>query len=116
MTMGRWIARLIIIGALVAATGVAGQPASGMHRIGYINSGPAGPNAPNVAAFRSGLADLGYVEGRNLIIEFRWGDQRIDQLPMLVNELLSTKPEVILSGGASERKTHRGRLESDATV
>ena len=101
MTTSRFVAALIIACGLVAAPGAAGQPAPGTHRIGFINSGPAGPNAPNVAAFRSGLADLGYVEGRNLVIEFRWGDQKIDQLPALVNELLSTKPEVILSGGGA---------------
>ena len=100
MAIVKVIAVLIAISSLVACD-ASSQPAPGMHRIGYINSGPAGPNAPNVAAFRAGLADLGYVEGRNLVIDFRWGDQKIDQLPKLVDELLALKPAIIFSTGGA---------------
>ena len=99
MTWSRRISLLLTIGGIVAACGAAGQPAPGRHVIGFINSGPPGPNAKNVAALRAGLADLGYVEGRNLEIVFRWGEQKIDQLPVLANELVALKPELIVSTG-----------------
>ena len=73
MTPSRLVAMLILIAGIVVPLDAAGQPAPGMHRIGFINSGPPGPNAKNVAAFRAGMADLGYVEGRNLEIVFRVG-------------------------------------------
>ena len=99
--MSRRIALLMAIAVLVAAWGVAAQPAPGKHVIGFINSGPPGPNAKNVAAFRAGMAELGYVEGRNLEIVFRWAEQRADQLPTLANELVGIKPEVIVSTGGA---------------
>jgi putative ABC transport system substrate-binding protein len=85
-----------------------------MHRIGYINVGPAGPNAPNVAAFRAGLAELGYVEGRNIAVEFRWGDGKSDRLPALVDELLALKPEIIAAFGGAV--TVRAVTAATATV
>ena len=90
---------LLLLVALFAASGAAGQPAPGMHRIGFINAGPAGPNAKYVGAFLAGMADLGYVEGRNLEIEFAWGDQKVERLPALANEMISRKPAVIMSTG-----------------
>ena len=101
MIFGKGIAAAIAIGSLAAPLAAMGQPASGMHRIGFVNSGPAGPNAVNFAAFRSGLAELGYVEGRNIAIEVRWGDQNVDRLPDIVKEILNTKPEVIVSTGGA---------------
>lgn len=75
------------------------RPARGQHRVAFINVGPAGPNALNIEAFRSGLADLGYVEGRNLELDVRWAGQRADRLPALVAELLERQPAVIVSTG-----------------
>jgi len=99
MTVVRLIAMFMMLGSLVASPGVAGQPAPGMHRIAYINVGPAAPNASNVAAFREGLRESGYVEGRNLTIDFRWGDGQVERLPGLIRELLALKPDLVLSGG-----------------
>jgi len=76
-----------------------GGSAPGVHRIGFINVGPETVNATNVAAFRAGLAELGYVEGRNLTIDFRWADSKPDRLASLVNELLVLKPDLIVSTG-----------------
>lgn len=90
---------LLAAGGLAAPPGAIGQDATKIHRIGFINVGPAAPNASNVEAFRTGLRELGYVEGRNIVIDFRWGDQKVEALPVLVNELLNLKPEVILSSG-----------------
>lgn len=92
-------AALFLIAGLAAAQEGACQPAPGQHRIAFINVGPAAPNAVNVAAFKAGLADLGYVEGKNITIDFRWADQKVERLPGLVTELLSLNPRVIVSTG-----------------
>lgn len=95
----RVIAALLLLGALVAPITAAAQSSSTVRRIAFVNSGPAAPNAVNVAAFKAGLVDHGYIEGRNIIVDFRWGDQNAEQLPALVSELLAMKPDVIVSTG-----------------
>jgi putative tryptophan/tyrosine transport system substrate-binding protein len=75
------------------------SPAPGMHRIAYVNVGPAAANPHNVAAFRESLRELGYVEGRNLIIDYRWGDGRAERLPEMIRDVLALKPDVVFSTG-----------------
>jgi putative tryptophan/tyrosine transport system substrate-binding protein len=67
--------------------------------IGFLSAGSADAYAPFVAAFRSALNDAGYVEGRNLAIEFRWAEGHYDRLPELAAELVRSKPEVIVTSG-----------------
>jgi putative ABC transport system substrate-binding protein len=57
--------------------------------------------ARNVAAFRAGLRELGYVEGRNIAIELRFAEGAISRLPQLAAELVALKPDVILVGASS---------------
>ena len=90
---------LLATGGLTPTRGASGQVSRKVRRIGFINVGPAAPNAPNVAAFREQLRELGYADGRNLAIDFRWGDGHVERLPSLIGDLLEKKPEVILSGG-----------------
>jgi hypothetical protein len=52
-----------------------------MPAIGYLSGGAPGPFATNVAAFREGLKDAGYVEGQNVKIEYRWAEGQYDRLP-----------------------------------
>jgi len=110
----RILALLCMFGACIAVSGAAGQPAPGKHVVGFINSGPSAVNAKNVAAFRAGMAELGYVEGRNLEIVFRWAEQRTDLLPTLASELVAMKPEVIVSTGGAP--TVRAVKAATATV
>jgi putative ABC transport system substrate-binding protein len=93
------IAMAVIAIGLVTCPMAMAEPAPGVHRIAFINSGPKVANETNLAAFQAGLAELGYVEGRNLFVTYGWGDQKVEQLPALVNELLSSRPEVIVSTG-----------------
>ena len=95
---GCWLLLVVVTFALLVAPAHA-QPAPGMHRLGFINVGPAGPNAGNLAAVKEGLAELGYVEGKNLELIVRWGEGRPERLPALVAEIMAAKPKLILSTG-----------------
>ena len=56
--------------------------------IGFLNSGSPGGFATNVAAFRQGLKEAGYVEGQNVAIEYRWADGQYGRLPAMAAELV----------------------------
>jgi putative ABC transport system substrate-binding protein len=69
--------------------------------IGFLGGTWQGPNAANVAAFRQGLSDIGYVEGKNLAIEYRWAERHYDRLPGLVADLVGRKVNVIVAMGGT---------------
>ena len=64
-------------------------------RIGFLAGTKPAPVAARVAAFRQGLRELGYVEGKNIIVEYRFAEGRMDRLPTLVDELLRLKVDVL---------------------
>jgi putative ABC transport system substrate-binding protein len=73
------------------------QQAAKMYRLGQLSaSAAAGWIVPMLAAFMGGMRDLGYVEGRNLLIEHRYADGGFERLPALAQELLAWKPDVLL--------------------
>ena len=84
--------------ALVAAPlGTEAQQTAKIARIGYLAASLAGnPQLPE--AFRQGLRDLGYVEGRNVVIEYRDAEGKLERLPALAAELVALKVDVILAG------------------
>ncbi len=69
--------------------------------VGFLGIGPPDVNEPNVSAFRQGLAGLGYVEGRNILIEYRWAEGKPEQFPVLAAELVALKVDVILTAGGT---------------
>jgi putative tryptophan/tyrosine transport system substrate-binding protein len=75
------------------------QPA--MPVIGFLSSGSPDGFAPLVAAFRDGLNQTGYVEGRNLTIEFGWADGQYDRLPTLASNLVQRQVAVLVAGGGA---------------
>ncbi|HEX6213075.1 MAG TPA: ABC transporter substrate-binding protein [Methylomirabilota bacterium] len=83
--------------ALVADAGA--QPAPGVHRIGFLGNSTAALEANLVGPFREGLRALGYVEGANVHIEYRWAEGRYERFPALVAELIGARVEVIVTAG-----------------
>ena len=73
------------------------QPA--MPIIGFLDSSSADEYAPFLAAFRSGLNEAGFIEGRNVAIEYRWADARYDRLPALAAELVRIPVAVLVATG-----------------
>ena len=97
--MNRRRGLLIALGAsaLVAPAAVRAQYPGRVHRIGYLGITPRPPDDD----FRAGLRDLGYVEGRNLIIEYRWGESGTEAVfAGLARELIASKVDLIVSVGS----------------
>jgi putative ABC transport system substrate-binding protein len=67
--------------------------------IGFLSSVSPGPFAQNLAAFRQGLKETGYVEGQNAIVEYRWAEGQFDRLPALAADLVSRHVAVIAATG-----------------
>jgi putative ABC transport system substrate-binding protein len=71
--------------------------------IGYLAGLSPGPSAALLAAFRQGLSDTGYVEGRDAAIEYRWADGNYDRLPALAADLVGRTVDVIVTSGGEMR-------------
>jgi putative ABC transport system substrate-binding protein len=65
--------------------------------VGFLNSAAAAPLAPLTRAFLDGLRDGGFVDGRNVAIDYRWAEGRADRLPALAADLVNRKPAVIVA-------------------
>jgi putative ABC transport system substrate-binding protein len=75
------------------------QPGGTVARIGWLNAGSASVNRGTLDAFRQGLRELGYVEGRDVLVEERWADNAPDRLPALAADLVRRQVDVIVTGG-----------------
>src|SRR6266404_4602346 len=67
--------------------------------IGFLSGTPSAPFAHLGAAYRQGLREMGYVEGRNLVIEFRWAEGQYDRLPEMAADLVRRQVAVITTTG-----------------
>ncbi len=88
------------------AGGIAARGAAKVYTIGWLTAQRAASLAPYLDAFRSGLADLGYSEGRNLLIEYRYGDDAIERVPQLASELVRVPADLIVAQGAAAFEIH----------
>jgi putative tryptophan/tyrosine transport system substrate-binding protein len=75
------------------------QQAGKVYRIGFLGNSTAALEANLVGPFREGLRDLGYVEGQNILIEYRWAEGDYERFPALIAELIALKVDVIVTAG-----------------
>lgn len=95
--------RFLIAALMLSATPVralAQQPAQHVPRIGFLGGSTPEAWAPRLDAFRAGLRDLGYVEGKNIVVEYRFAQGQYDRLPELAAELVRLKVDVIVTHSA----------------
>jgi len=85
--------------ALVSPLSSIAQPQAKVWRIGFLGNSTAALEANLTGPFREGLRDLGYVEGRNIVIEYRWAEGKYERFPALIAELLALKVDVIVTAG-----------------
>jgi len=92
---------LISLGASALAAPLAAfaQQRGKVWRIGFLGAASASSFAGRVEALRAGLRDLGYVEGKNLVIEFRWAEGKYERFPELAADLVRLKVDVIVTHG-----------------
>jgi putative ABC transport system substrate-binding protein len=90
---------ILSVGLLGAPLGADAQQPGKVHRIGVLGATSASAYTIYVDAFRQGLRDLGYVEGRNVVIESRWADGRYERLPDLAAELIRDRVDLIVTHG-----------------
>ena len=84
-------------GLLAAPLAAEAQPAGKVPRVAYLSASSAASATWGVEAFRQGLRELGYIEGRNILIEYRWADGRFDRLPALAADLARLAVDVIVA-------------------
>jgi ABC-type uncharacterized transport system substrate-binding protein len=99
-TMGRLVT--LALGFLMLPLTAEAQQAMRVYRIGWLSAGPP-PSTPTaqMQAFQQGLRDLGYVEGQNLAIEYRYGEGKAERLREVAAELVQLPVDVIVTVGAS---------------
>jgi putative tryptophan/tyrosine transport system substrate-binding protein len=93
---------ITLLGGAAAAWPLAArgqQPSAKVFRVGFLGLPTANSLPKRPEAFRAGLRDLGYREGRDFVIEYRWADGKYDQLPALLADLVRLKVDVILAHG-----------------
>ena len=95
--MNRRNAVLALFGLLAAPLAAEAQQAGRTHRIGFLAGGSPGSSSPYVDVFLQGLRELGYVEGQNIVIEYRWADGKSDRLPELASDLVRLKVDLIVA-------------------
>jgi putative ABC transport system substrate-binding protein len=105
----------LALGALLLAlcSPALAQQAKKIPRIGYQSAGSSGEREE---AFRQGLRELGYVEGQNIVIEWRFAEGKIDQVPKNAAELVQLKVDVIVTGGARDTRAAKAATSTTPIV
>src|SRR6266700_301002 len=84
---------------LLVSTGQLRAQPNRVFRIGYLTLGSISSSSPRREAFRDGLRNLGYTEGQNILIEYRYADGKTEQLPALASDLVRLRLDVLVAGG-----------------
>ena len=105
------VSSLVVVASMLMALAADAQPAGKVWRIGFLGSTSTSSHGAFVDAFREGLRERGYVEGKNVTIEYRWAESHYDRLPALAAELVRLNVDVILTHGSPG-----ARAAKDATT
>src|SRR5512144_1080332 len=92
---------LCLSGALLVVVCVSSQAqqVKTVHRIGFLTATSLSAVSARIEALRHGLRELGYVEGKNIAIEYRFADGKLDRVPGLAAELMRLRMDIIITGG-----------------
>jgi putative tryptophan/tyrosine transport system substrate-binding protein len=101
--MKRREATLALVAFGTVALGAHGQPAGKSYRIGFLGLTSASAYAPQLQGFVQGLRELGYVEGKNIVMEYRWADGREERLAELAAQLVRLNPDVLVAHASGVR-------------
>ena len=104
---------LVAVVLLAVAVIAEAQQPKKVYRIGYLQAPPPSAVVTRTEAFRQGLRELGYVEGKNIVIEYRYAEGKSERVPALAAELVHLKVDVIVSGGSV---LTRAAKEATATI
>jgi putative tryptophan/tyrosine transport system substrate-binding protein len=91
------LAVVLSVSLVVAPLAAEGQEAAKPPRVGYLGTGSASADAQFHEAFREGLREHGWIDGQNLVIEYRWPEGQLDRLPDLAAELVRQNVDVIFA-------------------
>ena len=94
------VALAVALGLLAASSPGETAQAGKVVRIGWLSTGSTTSHGPLLEGFREGLRELGYMEGKNITIEYRWAEGKIDRLPQLATELVQLKVDVLVTAGS----------------
>jgi len=94
--MMRGTRRMVVAFCLASAATIATAQPTAIPRIGYLAAVSLAADAPRLHAFRQGLSELGYVEGRDIVIDYRHEDRSLDRLPEAAAELVALRPNVLV--------------------
>src|SRR5262245_48505337 len=92
---------ITLLGSAAVSWPLAARAEQPVPVIGVINAGSPDAQSHRMRAFREGLKDTGYLEGENVSIEYRWGENQTDRVPALVTELIRRQVAVIVATGGS---------------
>jgi putative ABC transport system substrate-binding protein len=101
---------ITLLGGAAAASPLgarAQQSAGKMSRIGFLGAATPAGSAKAIDTLRVGLREFGYIEGRNIAIEFRWAEERYDRLPQLVRELIASQIDLLITHGTPGTRAAR---------
>jgi len=89
------------------------QQPTKVRRIGYLSAASLAANAARIDAFKQGLNELGYVEGKTIVIDYRWAEGKLDLIPGLAAELVRLNVDVIVTAGPADTK---GAKQATSTI